>query len=70
MSWTLAETNTHQDHVIAHVIGATPLGHFVWDETAYIAAGHRIHLEHLSQHGNGPLAASVLRSRSWKLTIE
>ena len=36
MTWTPAETNTHQDHVIAHVIGATPLGHFVWDETAYI----------------------------------
>ena len=36
MTWTPAETNTHQDHVIAHVIGATPLGHFVWDETAYL----------------------------------
>ena len=36
MTWTVMETNTHQDHVIAHVIGATPLGHFVWDETAYI----------------------------------
>ena len=36
MSWITAETNTHQDHVIAHVIGATPLGHFIWDETAYI----------------------------------
>ena len=36
MSWSVAETNTHQDHVIAHVIGATPLGHFIWDETAYI----------------------------------
>ena len=36
MTWTAAETNTHQDHVIAHVIGATPLGHFAWDETAYI----------------------------------
>lgn len=35
-SWTTAETNTHQDHVIAHVVGATPLGHFVWDETAYL----------------------------------
>ena len=34
--WTAAETNTHQDHVIAHVIGATPLRHFVWDETAYL----------------------------------
>ena len=36
MTWTVLETNTHQDHVIAHVIGATPLGHFIWDETAYI----------------------------------
>jgi hypothetical protein len=36
MIWTALETNTHQDHVIAHVIGATPLGHFIWDETAYI----------------------------------
>ena len=36
MTWTIAETNTHQDHVIAHVIGATPLGHFIWDETAYL----------------------------------
>jgi hypothetical protein len=36
MTWTVAETTTHQDHVIAHVIGATPLGHFIWDETAYL----------------------------------
>lgn len=36
MSWINTDTNTHQDHVIAHVIGATPLGHFVWDETAYL----------------------------------
>ena len=36
MNWNAADTNTHQDHVIAHVIGATPLGHFIWDETAYI----------------------------------
>ena len=36
MTWTPAATNTHQDHVIAHVIGATPLGHFLWDETAYL----------------------------------
>lgn len=36
MSWTVAETSTHQDHVIAHVIGATPLSHFIFDETAYI----------------------------------
>jgi hypothetical protein len=36
MNWSPADTNTHQDHVIAHVIGATPLGHFIFDETAYI----------------------------------
>lgn len=36
MSWRPLETSTHQDHVIAHVIGATPLGYFVWDETVYI----------------------------------
>ena len=36
MTWTAAETNKHQDHVIAHVIGATPLSHFIHDETAYL----------------------------------
>src|SRR6476660_5412092 len=36
MTWTIAETNKHQDHVIAHVIGATPLGHFIHDETAFL----------------------------------
>lgn len=36
MTWTALETSTHQDHVIAHVVGATPLGHFIWDETAYL----------------------------------
>jgi hypothetical protein len=34
--WIPAPTNTHQDHVIAHVIGATVVGHFIWDETAYL----------------------------------
>ena len=34
--WSAAETNTHQDHVIAHVIGASVLRYFVWDETAYL----------------------------------
>ena len=34
--WQLAETNTHQDHVIAHVIGATVEAYFAWDETAYL----------------------------------
>ena len=36
MTWITAETNKHQDHVIAHVIGATPLEYFVHDETAYV----------------------------------
>ena len=36
MMWTAAATNTHQDHVIAHVIGASVLSYFVWDETAYL----------------------------------
>jgi hypothetical protein len=36
MAWTLSETNKHQDHVIAHVIGATPLEYFIHDETAYV----------------------------------
>ena len=36
MAWTQSETNKHQDHVIAHVIGATPLEYFVHDETAYL----------------------------------
>ena len=36
MTWTVAETNKHQDHVIAHVIGATPLEYFIHDETAYL----------------------------------
>ena len=34
--WELADTNTHQDHVIAHVVGATVLGFFVFDETAFL----------------------------------
>ena len=36
MTWIPAETNKHQDHVIAHVIGATPLAHLIHDETAYV----------------------------------
>src|SRR5215216_4326818 len=36
MTWMAAETNKHQDHVIAHVIGATALSHFIHDETTYV----------------------------------
>jgi hypothetical protein len=35
-AWEPNETTTHQDHVIAHVIGATVLGYFVFDEVLYI----------------------------------
>lgn len=34
--WTSKQTTTHQDHVIAHVLGATILGYFVFDEALYI----------------------------------
>jgi hypothetical protein len=34
--WTPRDTTTHQDHVIAHVLGATFLGYFVFDEALYI----------------------------------
>ena len=34
--WHSRETTTHQDHVIAHVVGATVLGYFVFDEALYI----------------------------------
>ena len=34
--WTPQDTTNHQDHVIAHVLGATFLGHFVFDEALYV----------------------------------
>ncbi len=34
--WKPIDTNTHQDHVIAHVIGATVLGYFIHDETLHL----------------------------------
>ncbi len=34
--WELHETSTHQDHVIAHVIGTTVLGYFEFDESAHL----------------------------------
>src|SRR5205809_1841811 len=36
MNWIQLETTTHQDHVIAHVIGATVLGWFVAGEAAHL----------------------------------
>ncbi len=35
-TWTPRDTTTHQDHVIAHVIGATILGDFVCEEALYV----------------------------------
>lgn len=34
--WKPHETSTHQDHVIAHVIGATVLGYFDLDQAAHL----------------------------------
>jgi hypothetical protein len=35
-NWELHETSTHQDHVIAHVVGATVLGYFEFDQAAHL----------------------------------
>ncbi|MDT4969456.1 MAG: hypothetical protein QOJ64_4193 [Acidobacteriota bacterium] len=34
--WLPCETGKHQDHVIAHVMGATALGYFEFDQVAHI----------------------------------
>jgi hypothetical protein len=34
--WELHETSTHQDHVIAHVVGTTVLGYFEFDQSAHL----------------------------------
>jgi len=36
VDWIECETSTHQDHVIAHVLGATVLGWFVAGEAAHL----------------------------------
>jgi hypothetical protein len=35
-TWTPRDTTTHQDHVIAHIVGATVLGYFVFEEALYV----------------------------------
>jgi hypothetical protein len=35
-AWTPRDTTTHQDHVIAHVLGATLRGYFILAEALYI----------------------------------
>lgn len=34
--WSAKDTTIHQDHVIAHVLGATMLGYFTHDEVLYV----------------------------------
>jgi hypothetical protein len=34
--WKPHDTGTHQDHVIAHVVGATVLGYFEFDQVAHL----------------------------------
>jgi hypothetical protein len=34
--WSLLTTGRYQDHVIAHVLGATALGYFIIDDAAYV----------------------------------
>jgi hypothetical protein len=34
--WTPQETNTHQHHVVAHVVGATVLGYFQADDALHM----------------------------------
>ena len=36
LDWELHETGKHQDHVIAHVIGATVLGFFEFEQAAHL----------------------------------
>jgi hypothetical protein len=35
-NWTPKDTTTHQHHVIAHIVGATVLGYFVFEEALYV----------------------------------
>ncbi|HEX8131466.1 MAG TPA: hypothetical protein VF527_20365 [Pyrinomonadaceae bacterium] len=35
--WMPAETGTHQDHVIAHVVGASVLGYFEADDALHLS---------------------------------
>lgn len=35
-SWIAFETDAHQDHVVAHVVGATALGYFAREEALHL----------------------------------
>jgi hypothetical protein len=34
--WSQVDSSRYQDHVIAHVVGATALGYFIIDDAAYV----------------------------------
>ena len=36
VAWNLKDTTTHQDHIVAHVLGTTVRGYFIYDEALYI----------------------------------
>ncbi len=36
IEWCPKDTTSHQEHVIAHVLGATVLGYFIFDEALYL----------------------------------
>ncbi|MGH9942654.1 MAG: hypothetical protein ACRD9R_09910 [Pyrinomonadaceae bacterium] len=35
IEWLPSETGRHQEHIVAHVVGATPLGYFVTDDALH-----------------------------------
>lgn len=47
-TWEPAETNTHQDHVIAHVIGSTVLGYLILADAIHLLLDIGFYLEDLS----------------------
>ncbi|MGH9967377.1 MAG: hypothetical protein ACREBG_06035 [Pyrinomonadaceae bacterium] len=34
--WSPQDTTTHQDHIIAHIVGSTVLGYFILDEELHV----------------------------------
>ncbi len=59
--WQPNDTTTHQDHVIAHVIGATVLGYFVFEEALYILLEEQIKADIDLLLGNDASPEKLLR---------
>lgn len=58
--WLPQETTTHQDHVIAHVVGATVLGYFiVADAASFFSNGDRRRLVLEGEEGNLKIETSL-----------